>query len=429
VYPAATQAQSATNTKPAVPPAPEPQSKTKALVGQVEGVEAQAALLAPDKQAAPGPTDKQATPPAPAPTDTSAQPPTPADVEAKAETTAALSPIRQAMLDQFTLLDGKGVGDKEFDAICNEATWTKKKDEEKAAKAKADADHALAMADYDQKCAADPSYKKTHPKPQKAYVPIYTTCIDTMRVVAAAAWKASGMVVKRVDGQKFDQFSFGSLSRVQGQKIGAWVEASAPASAFPKTGDMIMLEKAGGKVDKAAEEQRGVDLNFGAQEKKLEKELMNLDKAQSSSISALAQAAAARAPQVQAALEKLRASYDVAKQKVQAKIAEAQAGLAKRVGEGAKLEFSHVGFFKDRQDELDAEGKPTGRQVWSTFDGGQSGLANKVGGQGAKAGKRIYDPKTNMVTGEASQGGAMRWLAGWVDVDKMVQGAAEKKGA
>jgi len=229
------------------------------------------------------------------------------------------------------------------------------------------------------------------------------------------------MVVKRVEGQKFDQLSFGSLSRVQGQKIGAWVEASAPAAAFPKTGDMFMLEKAGAKVDKAAEEQRGADMNFAAQEKRLQKELANLDKAQAGSIASLAETAAARAPVVQAALEKLRASYDVARQKVQAKLAEAQAGLAKRVGEGGKLEFSHVGFFKDRQDEVGADGQPTGRQIWTTFDGGQSGLAGKVGGQGAKAGGRIYDPKTNMVTGEASQGGAMRWLAGWVDVDKMVK--------
>ncbi|MCC6622000.1 MAG: hypothetical protein IT385_12130 [Deltaproteobacteria bacterium] len=423
--------------KPAPVTAEGPQldSKTKQLVGRVEGHAAQSALLAPDKQApvsmgaaAEDKVKADAKGPLPAPAEVKADAPPPADLD-KADTTGKLSPIRQALLDQFNLLEGKGVGDKEFDAICSEATWTKKKNEEQAAKDKADADHKVAMADYEAKCAADPSYKKTHPKPQKAYVPIYTTCIDTMRVVAAAAWKASGMVVKRASDRKFDMFSFGSASRTEGKKIDAWVESGAPASKSPKTGDMIMLEKAGGKVDKASEEKRGADLNFAVAEKRLQKELKNLEAAAASSSGAFGQAAAARAPQVQAALEKLRASYEEAKQKIQAKIAEAQAGLAKRVGEGAKLEFSHVGFFKDRQPEIGPDGQPTGREVWSTFDGGQSGIAHAVGGQGAKAGKRYYDPQSNMVTGEASQGGAMRWLAGWIDVDKMVKGQAEKKDA
>jgi len=427
-------------------PAPTPTSKTKDLVGQAEGIDAQAALLAPDKQPAPlAPGAPPVTQGAPAPVapggkdakapDASADKPkeNPAqvpdgktDLEQKgippeaAKASENLSPIRQELLKQFELLEGKGVGMKEFDAICSQGEWEAAKKKEEAAKQAAEAKYKTDMEAY---MKLDEATRKRTPKPVKQYVPVYTTCIDTMRVIAQTAWKASGMAVKRIDGQKFDQFSFGSESRTKASKIGAWEEASPKSGKSPKTGDMIMLEKAGPKIDKLAEEGRGLDLNAKAKEEKLKKEIANLEAASASTISAISTAAKAKAPQVQAALEKARADYAAAKAAMQVKLAEAQAGLADKVKGGTKLEFSHVGFFKSKTDEIGPDGQPTGREVWLTFDGGQSQIAGAIGGQGAKAGKRYYDPATNMITGEASQGGAMRWLGGWVDVDKMAKGS------
>lgn len=427
--PAQQQKPDASAKKPPAPaPTPEGPSKMKDLVGQTEGVEKQEALLAP----APGAPGKELPlnkPPAPAPAPTEGKAPEVSgegktDLELKGvpkEKTEAgeqLSPIRAELMKQFELLEGKGVGMKEFDAICSEGEWTKMKEKERIAKEAAEKKYAEDMAAYATLSDAE---KKGKPKPVKQYVPVYTTCIDTMRVIAQTAWKASGLAVKRVDGQNFDQFSFGSESRQKATAIGAWVEASPNSGLAPKPGDMIMLEKAGTKLDKIAEEGRGLDLNAKAKEDKLKKELKNLEAASQSANQAFATASKARAEQVQAALAKLKTDLEAAKAKVATKLAEAQAGLAEKVKGGTKLEFSHVGFFTGRTPEVGPDGKETGREVWTTFDGGQSQIANAIGGQGAKSGKRYYDPKTNLISGEASQGGAVRWLGGWVDVDKMAK--------
>jgi hypothetical protein len=63
------------------------------------------------------------------------------------------------------------------------------------------------------------------------------------------------------------------------------------------------------------------------------------------------------------------------------------------------------------------------RENWLTFDGGQ-----KVDGiEGANDSNRVYDPKTTEISGEAQQGGAARFLKGWVDVDKLVGTEKKKK--
>lgn len=413
-------------------PTPTAGGKAKAIVGQTEGFAAQEALLAPKESAPPiqgGPGAPQAPQTVAKEEGAKAENKAPiaegkTDVEQKGipkEQTEAgeqLSPIRAELLKQFELLEGKGIGMKEFDSVCSEATWKKFKEKERVAKEAAEKKYTEDMAKY--QALPDDVRKKT-PKPVKAYVPVYTTCIDTMGLIAKTAWKASGLAVKRVDGQKYDEFAFGSDSRKKATSIGAWVEASPGSGQAPKTGDMIMLEKAGPKLDKLAEEGRGLDLNAGAKEKKLKKELANLEAASQSANAAFAASSKAKAVDVQAALAKVKADLDQAKTKLSTKLAEAQAGLAEKVKGGMKLEFSHVGFFKGRTEELGPDGKPTGREVWTTFDGGQSQIAGAVDGQGAKAGKRYYDPKTNLITGEASQGGAVRWLAGWVDVDKMAK--------
>jgi hypothetical protein len=428
---------SPTAQKAQVPEEAQTDSKTRALAKGVEGYEAQNAQFTPPSNAG-----AQQKAPASGATETSVGKteakvePSKVDAAAAGDTSTTeanpetLSPIREALLKQFELMDGKGVGDKEFDTVCSADTWKKEKDKERIKRQAAEAKFARDMAEYEDACARNPDYKKTHPKPRKDIVPVYTTCIDTTNAVARAAWKASGMAVKRIEGKKYDQFAFGANSRVEGQKLGAWVESRPKLGQTPKPGDMLMLEKAGETVDKATAEKSYKEVEYANSKKTLEKELANLEAASKQASSALATACAARVPTVVAALEKLKSDYDAAKVKVQTKVKDAEAALAKRVEGGAKLEFSHVGFFKSSTDEIGDDGKATGRQIWTTFDGGQSQVAGTVDGQGAKAGKRYYDPNTNMISGEASQGGAARWLAGWIDIDKMAkpkEGEEEKR--
>lgn len=330
-----------------------------------------------------------------------------------------LSPIREAMRKQFNELEGKGVGDKEFDAVCSQKTWDEMKAKEAKAKAEAEVKYAKDFALW--KLGG-----MTGPKPVKDYVPIYTTCIDTMRVVSQLAWKSSGLAVKRLPGKGFDMFSFGAASRDEGKKLGAWVDSKPNAGKTPKMGDMLMLEKAGATFDKLQEEGKSNDWTLGAKVDKLKKELDKLEAATASLDEAKAAANAAKAKDVEAKLAEARTQYEAAKTAIKTKHAEAAAKLAQRVDGGAKLEFSHVGFFKSATDEI-VDGKKTGRQIWETFDGGQSGIGKN--NQGAKSSKRYYDPKTNMIGGEATQGGANRWLAGWIDLDSMVAGKKEDKPA
>jgi hypothetical protein len=85
--------------------------------------------------------------------------------------------------------------------------------------------------------------------------------------------------------------------------------------------------------------------------------------------------------------------------------------------------FSHIGYIKSIAVNSD------GTETWTTVDGGQgvAGKYDKDGNQ-TQAGKekiaeshRTYFPDTNLIKGEANQGGALRLLKGWVDIDKLVQ--------
>jgi hypothetical protein len=395
---------------------PEPGSRTRDIAASAEGYEAQEALTRPPPERTPRPAEagagregQAASVEAGGPLAAAAEP---------LEAAEPLSPIRAELMRQFELLEGKGVGMKEFDGICSESTWRAAKAREQAAKAAAEAKFADALGAWQ---ALPDAERKKKPKPRMDVVPVYTTCIDTMGLVARAAWKASGLAVRRVGAQKFDQFAFGAASRIQASRIDAWVEASPGSGLAPKPGDMLMLEKAGPKLDRLVEEGRGIDLNGEAKRKRLERELANLEKASTSANVAFAASAQTKAVQVTEALAKLKTDLEAARADLATRLAEAQAGLADRVAGGERLAFSHVGFFKGREPELGPDGAPTGREIWSTFDGGQSQIKGAIDGQGAKSGRRIYDPATNMIAGEASQGGAMRWLAGWVDVDRMVK--------
>ena len=307
---------------------------------------------------------------------TSAQ--APADAQ-KGPGAKELTPIREAMLAQMAKMDGKGVGMKEFDAVCSKSQWE--------------------------------DLKKGG----------YTSCIDTQRVVAAMAFKAAGLQVKRAEGSNTDVHAFGTETREKAsdKNIDAWVEAGPNMGQTPKPGDMLMLEKAkGGLHDKYSGW-----LNFAnTQKRKAEKRFKEAQALQETTQSA---ANKMRCAVAKRNLEKALKKLEEAKRRLLPLIERQQARTADHMAKGGKLAFSHVGFFKSARPELGEDGKPTGRQIWETFDGGQSGVAGAVDGQGAMGLTRMYDPKTNFISGEASQGGAPRWLAGWVDIDKMVKAKAQ----
>ncbi len=288
-----------------------------------------------------------------------------------------LSPIRQAMLQQMEKMDGKGVGMKEFDQVCSASQWKK--------------------------------LKKGG----------YTSCIDTQRVVATMAFKAAGVAVRKAEGSKTALYAFGTKTREQAGALEAWVEASPGMGTTPEPGDMLMLEKAGKRHDKASGDLAFSRKDMNRRIRNAKKQLATIKAMKDTVMSAKRKELASK--WAQAAIDKAVARFDEVKAILEPRIEAAQKKTAERMKKGGKLEFSHVGFFKSAKPELSADGKPTGRQIWETFDGGQSRVAGAVDGQGAMGLTRIYDPTTNFITGEASQGGAARWLAGWVNIDKMVK--------
>ncbi len=109
-----------------------------------------------------------------------------------------------------------------------------------------------------------------------------------------------------------------------------------------------------------------------------------------------------------------------AKEKAQKLLAEARTGEQFRT----QLFFSHVGFFVSKEPLPD---DPT-KELWKTFDGGQTFSDGKATKQGAKYVDRVYDPATNEIWAKPhqkgmveSQDGQTRWFLGWYNLDKLVR--------
>jgi hypothetical protein len=114
-----------------------------------------------------------------------------------------------------------------------------------------------------------------------------------------------------------------------------------------------------------------------------------------------------------------------AKERAEAMLAEARSGEQFRT----QLFFSHVGFFVNREPFA---ADPT-KELWKTFDGGQTFTEGKATKQGAKFVERVYDPDTNEIWAKPhqagqieSQDGQTRWFLGWYDLDKLVREKTEK---
>jgi hypothetical protein len=115
-----------------------------------------------------------------------------------------------------------------------------------------------------------------------------------------------------------------------------------------------------------------------------------------------------------------------AKQRAQNMLEDARTGEQFRT----QLFFSHVGFFVSKEP---MPGDPT-KELWKTFDGGQTFSDGKATKQGAKYVDRVYDPTTNEIWAKPhqagqieSQDGQTRWFLGWYNLDKLVKPKEEKK--
>lgn len=425
-----------------------PASRTRGIVGGIEGFDAQAAALAPKKEPGPvkpgakGEGDKAEGKQAPA-ADATRQVGVREDKGGPEVDSEKLSPLREAMLQQFQLMEGKGIGDAEFESVCGKDWWVKRKQNEAAAKKYNTEELPALVADWEAKCKADPNYAKANPKPPRKDDSSFTTCIAMQGKLLEAAFKATDLHVKRAD-VKYDLFGYGTMGRIEAKKRDAWVESKVGIGERPKAGDILVLEMRGAadKVQKDIDGENSQYGMFGQSEQKMTKELTQLKAASASANDAISKAAAAKMPLIEAKLAELRAKHDQKIAALQVKLdaaraeTAAKAGTEKSVKGGNRmggLDFSHVGLFKEMAPEIDAEGKATGREIWQTFDGGAH-VPGKIDAQGAKSNTRLYDPKTNEIVsaakgagGALTQDGKTRWLGGWTNIDKLVDPAAQKK--
>ena len=375
------------------------------------------------------------------------------------------SALRDELSKLFEEFEGVTVGDKKFDSIISQDDWDDAKSDEEEKKtqyAVVKAAYDKKKKDYDEQLKAFRAGKGPLPTAPVPPVPVavYTTCIDTQRVLLRKAFAAAGLRMQKTgsygqnlkplkDSKKSIKWAFATLGQQQAQELGAWTTAYVGIKERPKRGDIIVLASRGKSVDDAENKVKYLK-DFVAS-----KEIKKSTDADAKAKEALAAATQANTD-ADAALEALKAadasetSADMIKAKGKVKMAadalkkarqkaeEAAAALTKaetlvpeaekkvdeargKVDHTTFFQFSHVGFVESiiKKDD-DSE-------TWKTFDGGQTLHAGKEDKQGAKSNERTYRLSTNEIEGEASQGGMKRWLQGWVDVDKLVDRSETSK--
>jgi hypothetical protein len=390
----------------------------------------------------------------------------PAATASQGENEAELSPIRQKLVDLFGKFEKSVIGDAIFDKVETQKAWDAQKAEEAEA-TKAYDEKKKKYVD-DLKAWEQGGRKGEKPKPPIP-VPKFTTCIATQQVILTQAFKETGLNIKK-EG-KFPKYAFATVGAQTAEVIappdaagsGAWHWGKMGMSERPRRGDILVLAFRGGTVDQGAKELNYIlNIKYGTAQKRksnaeaqaklktseaaivsAEKSLKALQQsekpvagwqmreAQSSleravnALNAAKKAADKAASDVENLKQPTAEERAPAEAKLEAARQESAAARAERLKEpvGSKkrylFQFSHVGFLKEKIEDL-KDG--TGRERWTTFDGGQ--LVERQGKkiEGAQASTRYYDPKSNEISGELQQGGEARWLYGWVDVDKLVVG-------
>lgn len=386
------------------------------------------------------------------------------------ETKGELSPIRKRLLfDLFSRFEKSVIGDEVFDKIETQKAWDAQKTEEAAATVVYEEEkkkYTNAMKVWEEG-----GRKGEKPKPP---IPVakFTTCIATQQVILTAAFKETGLAIKKQG--KLPRYAFATQGAEIAEAIapadsagpGAWHWGRMGMSERPKPGDIIVMAFRGGKVDQGAKELNYIlNIKYGTAQKlksktEAEATLKTSEEAiarAQESLEELQQNPKAAGWQLRAAQARLeravnalnaakkavdKAASDVAslktptaeerapaEAKLEAARQESAAARAERLKEpvGSKkrymFQFSHVGFLKEIEKPTPAT--PTDgnkKERWITFDGGQ--LVEREGKkiEGAQSSIRYYDPKSNEISGEAQQGGEARWLYGWVDVDRLVAG-------
>src|SRR5262249_892333 len=145
--------------------------------------------------------------------------------------------LRRALMAEFLRMNGKVIGDKEYDDIESQEAWDKRKQAEK------DAEEAIkAWNDL------PPDKQKTEPKP--APLPKMTTCIGAQQNMLKNAIKNAGL---KLIG-KTNAFATDAVNAANAIGPDVFHAASAGMSERPKVGDIYVLAQRGQSVDNAAKE-------------------------------------------------------------------------------------------------------------------------------------------------------------------------------
>jgi hypothetical protein len=353
-----------------------------------------------------------------------------------------VSPIRLKLLELFKAYNNAVIGDVQFTGGKDETTGitfptiqaTKQWNKTKTAEVNASGEYATRKAQYDADLIAftkgELATKPIRPTP----VPIMTTCIAVQTTILKKAFEDLGSEIKEtlVWSQKLDkqgkfkastgsdgqvkrrtQFDFGTLGRFHAEDIDAWHTARRGMGddERPKSGDIFVLSKLGEGIKIAKGNLSYTITQRDKTIKELQDKLAKFQENDPAKIKAEAELVKTG--------ERFQKSIETFEQKVETK--------REYIDEHAeRLEFSHVGFFVKLEKE-EINGNATGNEKWLTFDGGQSLSAKGTdaitgkGKQGSSLNMRTYNPKSNEISGEASQSLDARWLQGWVDVTKLTK--------
>ena len=355
---------------------------------------------------------------------------------------AQMSQLRQALYALMKPLNGATVGTAEFDFVMTEDAWKKRKGEESASAAKW-APYEKEQAEYNKKvkAAKDPAAVAAIPKPSiekpttvnkqgitvtDTKLDVLTTCIQTQANLLQGAFGKSGKTMVDTGVGESYKYNLGTTGKRDASNVGAWTDAKRSPDKGdgprPMIGDILVLSKRGDTLDKLQKEIEAAPTNrfnsFAKPMLDLQTELARLEGVQAGMDEAKKAAAAAQMPKVAEKLAVAKAKFDVYYAKQKATLDKMRDEVAKK---SDSLAFSHVDYLvRIEKNYVDPKEPGVYKEKWLTMDGG----ATVKGKQGSRLTERIYTPSRNEISGEASQGGDDRWLAGWIDLDKLTKDAA-----
>lgn len=346
------------------------------------------------------------------------------------EAFAKLSKLRQQMYALMKPLNGATVGTSAFDKVMTKDAWDKRKADEaasaalwapyEAAKAKYEADMKLFKAG---KLTEEP--KMTAKRPEKDKLENLTTCIETQACILREGLKNAGFEMKLKEGSTEAQYYLGSKGQKEATALGAWTTAARSndrgEGPRPKLGDILVFSKRGEDVDKVASEIATTPTNkFHGKAKPvldLEKQIADFKKLGEGMDEAAKTANETKIAGLEGKLTKAKAELEKYLDGLRAKLDKMREGVAEKATKD-QLAFSHVDIVvRIEKDYKDPKEPGVYKEKWLTMDGGQT-INQK---QGSRLTERVYTPSRNEISGEASQGGADRWVQGWIDVDKLVK--------